>query len=307
MNVKSKPHIFLVAVLLCLFASQLSVLIAQTTHEWQEFSSTDNRFSVFLPAPPERLSRTVEAFISEGKARLDSFQLTNEKTLFFIGCLSEPALPPQPDGWGPDFEFVKYSIREIVDGKISSKKSIQLEGYPGGEMTGVATYRAEGKKSQVKFIARNYFVDRFLYLVLIASFDSEVNSQDFSTPAARFLDSFKLLVSPRVNKHINELSGTPPPGTIRISSGMLSGALAIKKVSPVYPNEAKAAGAAGPVKVRVLISEEGKLIEAEVLSGNELLRAAALDAAKQWTFRKWEKDGKPVKVEGVLNFNFTLK
>jgi hypothetical protein len=36
-------------------------------------------------------------------------------------------------------------------------------------------------------------------------------------------------------------------------------------------------------------------------------RPLALDAAKQWTFRKWEKDGKPVKVEGVLNLHFTLK
>jgi TonB family protein len=307
MNVKSKPHIFLGAVLLCLFASQVSVLVAQTTHEWQEFSSTENRFSISLPGNPQRLSRTVEAFMSEGKARLDSFQYTNEKTLFFIGCLSEPALPPQPDGWGPDFEFVKYSIQEIVDGQISSKKNIQLEGYPGGEMTGVATFRVEGKKSQAKFAARNYFVDRSLYLVLVASFDAEMNSQDFSASAAKFLDSFKLHVQPRVNKHINELPGTPPPGVIRVSSGMLSGALAIKKVGPVYPNEAKAAGVAGLVKVRVLISEDGNLIEAEVLSGNELLRGAALDAAKQWTFRKWEKDGKPVKVEGVLNFDFTLK
>jgi len=307
MNVKSKLHACMVAVHLLLFASQPSVLVAQTAQEWQEFSSTENRFSVSLPGTPQQLSRIAEAFMSEGKARLDSFQLTNEKSFFFIGCLSEPSLPPQPDGWGADFEFVKYSILEIVGGKISSKKSIQLAGYPGGEMTGVATYRTEGKKSQIQFIARNYFVDRSLYLVFIASFDTAVNSQNFTASAAKFLDSFKLQVPPRVERRINELPGTPPPGAIRVSSGMLSGALAIKKVEPVYPSEAKAAGAAGLVKVRVLISEEGKLIEAEVLSGNELLRAAALEAAKQWTFRKWEKDGKPVKVESVLNFNFTLK
>src|SRR5262245_45413430 len=113
MNFKSKLHIFLGAVLLSLFACHLSVLVAQTSQEWQEFSSTENRFAVSLPGNPEKLSRTVEAFISEGKARLDSFQFRNEKTLFFIGRLSEPTLPPQPDGWGPDFEFVKYSIREI--------------------------------------------------------------------------------------------------------------------------------------------------------------------------------------------------
>jgi TonB family protein len=307
MNFKSKLHIFLGAVLLSLFAGQLSVFVAQTSQEWQEFSSTENRFSVSLPGTPQKLSRTAEAFMSEGKARLDSFQFRNEKTLFFIGSVSEPTLPPQPDGWDPNFEFVKYSIREIVDGKISSKTNVQLEGYPGGEMTGLATYQAEGKKSQVKFTARNYFVDRSLYLVLVASFDAEMNNQDFSVSAVKFLDSFKLHIQPRVKKPINELPGTPPPGVVRVSSGILLGVLAIKKVDPGYPKEAKAAGADGSVKIRVLISEEGKLIEAEVLSGHELLRSAALDAAKKWTFRKWEKDGKPVKVESVLTFHFTFK
>jgi TonB family protein len=174
-------------------------------------------------------------------------------------------------------------------------------------MTGVATYRTESKKSQVKFIARNYVVDRSLYLVMVASFDAEMNGQDFSVSAAKFLDSFKLHVQPLMKKPINELPGTPAPGVVRVSSGILQGVLATKKVDPGYPSEAKAAGVDGDVKIRVLISEEGKLIEAEVLSGNELLRSAALNAAKQWAFRKWEKDGKPVKVESVLTFHFTLK
>jgi TonB family protein len=173
-------------------------------------------------------------------------------------------------------------------------------------MTGVATYRTERKQSQINFIARNYFVDRSLYLVLIATLDTAAGSQNFSVFAAKFLNSFKVHAPPRVKTPLIELPGTPPPEVVRLSSAV-SNALAIKKVEPVYPIEAKAAGAAGLVQVRVLISEEGKLIEAEVLSGNELLRGAALDAAKQWTFRKWEKDGKPVKVESVLKFNFTLK
>src|SRR5262245_55903216 len=147
MNLKSKFHICLGAALLHLFTGQPSVLVARTAQEWREFSSTENRFSVSLPGNPQRLSRIAEAFVSEGKAQIDSYQLTDGKTLFFVACINEPSLPPQPDGWGADFEFVKYSIREIVDGKISSKKSIQLEGYPGGEMIGMATYRAEGKKS----------------------------------------------------------------------------------------------------------------------------------------------------------------
>jgi protein TonB len=60
------------------------------------------------------------------------------------------------------------------------------------------------------------------------------------------------------------------------------------------------------VQVQVLISEEGRVIEADVAEWNPLLRQSALDAARQWVFRPTLLSGVPVKVQGVLTFNFTL-
>jgi hypothetical protein len=57
MNVKSAKYQYMVALLLYLFAGQSFGLVAQTNHEWREFSSTENRFSVSLPGNPPRLSR----------------------------------------------------------------------------------------------------------------------------------------------------------------------------------------------------------------------------------------------------------
>ena len=94
---------------------------------------------------------------------------------------------------------------------------------------------------------------------------------------------------------------TPP----KISEGVTQG-LAIRKVSPLYPALAKAAHAAGTVQVQILISEEGRVLSADVLSGHPLLRQAALDAARQWAFRPTLLSQVPVKVQGVLTFNFTL-
>jgi TonB family protein len=81
----------------------------------------------------------------------------------------------------------------------------------------------------------------------------------------------------------------------------------IKGATPRYPADAKAAGVSGAVSVRVLISEEGKVIEAEAVSGHQLLREAAVEAAKQYVFSPTEKSGVPVKVKGIITFNFNEK
>jgi periplasmic protein TonB len=99
---------------------------------------------------------------------------------------------------------------------------------------------------------------------------------------------------------------TPRPAIHKVSGGVLPG-LAIKKVTPPYPAIARTARASGAVTVLVLISEEGRVISAEVQSGHPLLKEAALQAAKQWIFKPTELTGVPVKVQGILTFNFALQ
>lgn len=101
-------------------------------------------------------------------------------------------------------------------------------------------------------------------------------------------------------------SGAAPPKRINVSGGVLK-EQAIKKVQPAYPDEARAAGVSGLVRVQLLISEEGRVIEATAIEGPEQLRDAALDAARQWTFKPTTLSGQAVRVAGVLSFNFTVK
>ncbi len=99
----------------------------------------------------------------------------------------------------------------------------------------------------------------------------------------------------------------PEPAKIhKVSGGVIQGN-AIRKPAPPYPPIAKAARAQGAVQVQVTISEEGRVIDAQVVSGHPLLREAALQAARQWVFKPTELSGVPVKVQGVLTFNFTLQ
>jgi periplasmic protein TonB len=99
---------------------------------------------------------------------------------------------------------------------------------------------------------------------------------------------------------------TPTPKPIlKVSGGVLPG-LALVKITPTYPPIARKAGVSGAVMIQVLISEQGRVISAEVQSGHLLLNDAALQAAKRWIFKPTELSGVPVKVQGVLKFNFVL-
>ncbi|MBV9211971.1 MAG: energy transducer TonB, partial [Acidobacteria bacterium] len=91
-----------------------------------------------------------------------------------------------------------------------------------------------------------------------------------------------------------------------ISGGVLNGK-AISLPKPAYPAIAKTARASGTVVVQVTIDENGNVISANAISGPPLLRAAAVTAARGARFSPTKLSGQPVKVTGVINFNFTLQ
>jgi TonB family protein len=101
-------------------------------------------------------------------------------------------------------------------------------------------------------------------------------------------------------------TSTSGPGVKLISGGELTSKVT-KKVQPNYPAVAKAARAQGAVLIKVVVNEKGEVITEDVIGGHPLLKEAALEAAKQWKFQPTEINGQPVKVQGTLTFNFTLK
>jgi len=79
---------------------------------------------------------------------------------------------------------------------------------------------------------------------------------------------------------------------------------AVLLVKPKYPPAAKAVKAAGAVNVQVTINELGYVISARAISGHPLLRAAAVEAAKKSKFRMTMLEEIPVKVTGIIVYNF---
>jgi protein TonB len=97
----------------------------------------------------------------------------------------------------------------------------------------------------------------------------------------------------------------PKPLMKPISGGVLNGQ-ATDLPKPEYPEIARHARASGIVTVEVVIDETGKVISARAVSGSPFLRDAAVKAAKLARFTPTKLSGQPVKVSGVLNYNFAF-
>lgn len=100
-------------------------------------------------------------------------------------------------------------------------------------------------------------------------------------------------------------TSTPFAKSGQISGGVLNGK-AISLPAPPYPPAARAVRASGTVFVEVLVEESGSVVSAEATSGHPLLRAAAVQAARAAKFKPEVLNGKPVKVSGVITYEFAL-
>lgn len=95
--------------------------------------------------------------------------------------------------------------------------------------------------------------------------------------------------------------GSPTRKRRPISGGVLNGK-AISLPKPERPVEAK--DASGTVVVQVTVDESGIVTDAKGVSGHPLLIPASVNAALQARFSPTSLMGEPVKVTGVIVFNF---
>jgi protein TonB len=75
----------------------------------------------------------------------------------------------------------------------------------------------------------------------------------------------------------------------------------------VYPEDARAAGIEGVIVLKIVIGEDGSVIEARVLRSIPELDQAAIDAVSQWQFESTLLNGEPVEVEMNVTLNCTLR
>ena len=92
-----------------------------------------------------------------------------------------------------------------------------------------------------------------------------------------------------------------PPTSVMMEGNLLH------RITPTYPMMAKQLGVQGTVLLHAIISRTGRIEQLEVISGHPLLRAAALDAVKNWVYRPYRLNGEPIEVETQITVNFVLQ
>jgi TonB family protein len=80
----------------------------------------------------------------------------------------------------------------------------------------------------------------------------------------------------------------------------------MRKVPPVYPPLARQARIQGTVVLSIVISKEGEVRETKLVSGHPMLAPAAIEAVKQWRYKPYVLDDKPVEVETIVRVGFRM-
>ncbi|MCA1592122.1 MAG: energy transducer TonB [Acidobacteria bacterium] len=313
------------------------VAVEYSSKAWKEFSSAEGRFTVLLPGTPTPQVQTQDTAI--GKLDVHTFTLTTSMQ-YGVMFVDYPRTMEDSGAAKQFLDGARDGGVKGVNGTLLEEKETSLDGHPGRI---IKVRVGDGYVMRVKF----YVVKNRLYQLGVTMWDKdapEAAARFHDETAARFLDSFKLTSGPvgetsaqsgeaqgqasfvgtegevdRLLKRLREENKTvignaddaqaQQPSSVRgvvVSGGVLNGK-AIVKPQPVYPTIAKAARAQGTVVVQIIVDEDGKVMAAQAVSGHPLLQAAAVKAAREAQLSPTRLSGKPVKVSGVITYNFVLQ
>jgi protein TonB len=74
---------------------------------------------------------------------------------------------------------------------------------------------------------------------------------------------------------------------------------------PVYPPIAAAAHVSGQIEIQIVVGLDGKITNVGMPVGPAMLRASAVEAVKEWTFKPYRIGTHPVPFTTLITFQFT--
>ncbi len=101
-------------------------------------------------------------------------------------------------------------------------------------------------------------------------------------------------------------SGSVTPQRTQVPESVMR-PLLIEGQSPTYPDVPEQPGINGTVVLQAEISKSGAVEEVRLVSGNQALARAAIDAVKRWRYKPYTENGQPVDVETEITLPFAQK
>jgi TonB family protein len=340
----TKSRIFLLSIssLIVLAASQ-SLARAQVGDDWQTFSPEGEEFSVVMPKNPKaeegqetyhRMTLNTRLYLAQaangpvlGVASLSGIK-ANSATYTEFQRLN--SYVDAFKNWFP----AKVAAKDAVV-KLTLVKDKVLNGNAGreyqlviGNLSGTAHMYATRRRFYAVVILNtkkdDALTERFLSSLMLPEKVAQPQSAAVNEEKPAVVDP----AMPRQAKSEGDEAAKPdapaasgtgvakandaaapekPHGERAPISGGVLNAKALLLPTPYYPPEARAAGTQGTVAVQVLIDETGSVISAKAVSGPPSLHQAAVSAAFGARFSPTTLMGEPVKVNGIITFNFVAK
>jgi len=128
----------------------------------------------------------------------------------------------------------------------------------------------------------------------------------FRIPPARGAVALAILVVTGLWVVSGRGRGVEPGTLVQLGDRGVVAPEALLSPTPVPPSLAVRLGVEGAVELRVLVDENGAVIDAEVVRGAKDLNEAAVASVKGWRYRPATKDGVPVRVWIPVAIRFEL-
>ena len=321
---KRQPLVLLFALTTCITALGQAAPNTPSTLQWETLRPDGEEFSVLMPKgstsetskePYHKMELSTRTYLHDSKPG-PVFAVVS-----LSGIKSNPALYTEQQRVNSYVDAFKTlfspKIRKGVVAKLTLVGEKTLAGNAGreyrmtiGDLTGTAQVFATRKRfysivylnTKKDDAVQDEFLSSFVLpektaappqTVAAAGEGSEPAPADAKKPAAN-----EEAKPDEAAKPANETGKRAP-----VSAGVLNGK-AISLPKPDYPPDARAAGTEGVVVIQVTVDEQGNVTEAHVISGPKQLQDVSVSAALQAKFSPTLLSGEPVKVVGVLVYNF---
>jgi TonB family protein len=307
-------------------ATALAAQQKEITVLWHRLTPEKEAFSVLMPEPPLRVRRVIP-FSDELQMTTPVYEVTHRGVLFSVLSIDKKAVAAlkTPEDFAAGLRHAIQHSSRATDNELTFNSEV----VSNNEVAKQYVVRAAGNEgtAQVYETATRYYVlmtlgvrgSQLLARNFFTSFTLDAKRARSDSDMVTVMQDFSL--SPSAPQPLWPVAGessaagpmgaadgaTPNDSAPKISVGGVLNGKASSNPQPPYPPVAQAARAQGTVVVQVTVDEEGYVISARAISGHPLLQQAAVKAARQARFKPTRLSGKPVKVTGVITYNFVLE